>query len=151
MRLQRLYNPFVVALLRSPLHGIMSGSTMLITYRGRRSGKEHTTPVNYVRDGESLLVVSSRDHEWWKNLRGGAPVLMRVRGGNLTGVGEAFEGEAAIQEGALLTVLRRVPAYRRHFWVDPEGEVINPEVLALVAEANAVVRIGGLLPERAGS
>lgn len=149
MRLQRLYNPFVVALLRSPLHGIMSGSTMLITYRGRRSGNEHTTPVNYVRDGDTLPVVSSRDHAWWKNLRGGAPVTVRVGGRELSGVGEeAFEGEAAIEEGGLLTVLRRVPAYRRYFRIEigPGGEVTNPATLATVAGANALVRISRLSP-----
>ncbi|HSK99309.1 MAG TPA: nitroreductase/quinone reductase family protein [Rubrobacteraceae bacterium] len=153
MRLQRLYNPFVVALLRSPLHGIMSGSTMLITYRGRRTGNEHTTPVNYVEDGDTLLVVSSRDHDWWKNLRGGAPVAVRVRGRDLSGVGEAFEGEAAIEEGGLLTVLRRVAAYRRYFRIEigPGGEVTNPEVLAMVARANALVRVGRLSPARGGS
>ncbi len=80
MRWQRLYNPFVVALLRSPLHGFMSGSTMLLTYAGCKSGKAYTTPVNYLRDGDTLLVVSSRKHIWWKNLRGGAPVTARVRG-----------------------------------------------------------------------
>lgn len=148
MRLQGLYNPFVVALLRSPLHGIMSGSTMLITYRGRRSGNEHTTPVNYIRDGDTLLVVSSRDHAWWKNLRGGAPVTVRVGGRELSGVGEAFEGEAAIEEGGLLTVLRRVPAYRRYFRIEigPGGEVTNPGTLATVAGANALVRISRLSP-----
>lgn len=45
---------------------------MLITYRGRRSGNEYTTPVNYVEDGDTLLVVSSRDHDWWKTLRSGS-------------------------------------------------------------------------------
>jgi hypothetical protein len=58
MRCQRLYNPFVVALLRSPLHGFMSGSTMLLTYAGCRSGKAYTKPVNNLRDGDTLLVVS---------------------------------------------------------------------------------------------
>jgi nitroimidazol reductase NimA-like FMN-containing flavoprotein (pyridoxamine 5'-phosphate oxidase superfamily) len=60
---QRQYNPFVIALLRSSLHRFMSGST----------------PVNYLRDGDTLLVVSSCEHIWWKNLRGGAPVAVRVR------------------------------------------------------------------------
>jgi hypothetical protein len=46
-----------------------------------------------------------------------------------------------------------VPAYQRYFRVEigPDGEVTNPEVLALVAEANVVVWIGSLLPERGGS
>jgi hypothetical protein len=61
---QRLYNPFVIALLRSKLHRFMSGST----------------PVNCLRDGDTLLVVGFCEHIWWKNLRGGAPDAVRVRG-----------------------------------------------------------------------
>jgi len=150
MRWQRLYNPFVVALLRSPLHGFMSGSTMLLTCAGRKSGKAYTTPVNYLRDGNTLLVVSSREHIWWKNLRGGAPVTARVRGQDMRGVGEAFEGEGAVAEGGLLTVLRWVPAYRRHFGVElaADGTPEDPEAFARVADSNAVVRIKDLAPKR---
>ncbi len=63
MRMQKLYNPVVIRLLRSPLHGVMSGYTMLITFTGRRSGKEYTTPISDVRDGEEeLLTVRAREH-----------------------------------------------------------------------------------------
>jgi deazaflavin-dependent oxidoreductase (nitroreductase family) len=85
MRLQKLYNPVVASILRSPLHGLMSKSVMLLTYRGRRSGRSITTPISYVQDGEDLLAVASRDHAWWKNLRGGAPVRVRLRGRQLEG------------------------------------------------------------------
>ena len=70
-RMLNLYNPVVIRLLRSPLQGLMSGSTMLITYAGRKTGKEYTTPVNYVRDGNEPLAVGSREHSWWRTLRGG--------------------------------------------------------------------------------
>jgi hypothetical protein len=150
MRWQILYNPFVVALLRSPLHGFIRGSTMLLTYAGRKSGKAFTRSVNYLRDSDTLLVVSSREHIWWKNLRGGAPVAARVRGQDIRGVGEAFEGEDAVAEGGLLTVLRRVPAYRRYFGVElgADGKSEDSEALARVADSNTVVRIKDLILER---
>ena len=66
MQLQKLYNPLVLLLLRSPLHAAMSNSTMLLTFSGRKSGRTYTTPVNYVREGDELLVVGSRWHSWWK-------------------------------------------------------------------------------------
>lgn len=146
MRWQELYNPLVALILRSPLHGLMSNSTMLITYTGRRSGKTYATPVNYVRDGETLLAVSPREHSWWKNLRGGAPVAMRVRGKNLRGFGRAFEGEAAIKESGLLTVLQKVSAYRRYWKVEltPKGQPRDPGDLSRVARENVLVRIGDL-------
>ena len=95
MRPRKLYNPIVVAILRSPLQGLMSNSVMLLTYRGRRSGRAFTTPISYVRDGEDLLAVAFRDHAWWRNLRGGAPVRVRLRGRELRGRGGCWKAEPA--------------------------------------------------------
>ena len=39
MRWQKLYNPVVNWLLRSPLHALLSKCTMLITFAGRKSGR----------------------------------------------------------------------------------------------------------------
>jgi hypothetical protein len=38
-QLQRFGNLFVIGVLRSPLHRLGSGALLLITYRGRRSGR----------------------------------------------------------------------------------------------------------------
>lgn len=146
MRLQKLYNPIVAGILRSPLHAAMSNSTMLLTFSGRKSGRTYTTPVNYVRDGDELLVVGSRGHSWWKNLRGAAVVSVRVRGREMRGEAEAFEGEAA--EEGLLAVLRAVPAYRRYWKVElgEGGRPQSPDALRRVARDNALVRIRKLEP-----
>ena len=77
-------NPTMKLLLRSPLHRMASGSTMLITVTGRKTGARYTTPVNYVRDGSTLTVFSWRQRTWWRNLRGGAPVALRLRGPSLS-------------------------------------------------------------------
>jgi hypothetical protein len=54
MRRQRLYNSFVVALLRSPLHGFMSGSTMLHLCGVQEwQGIHHAG--NYLGDGDASL------------------------------------------------------------------------------------------------
>jgi deazaflavin-dependent oxidoreductase (nitroreductase family) len=144
---QDLYNPIVIWLLRSPLHGLMSGSTMLITFHGRKSGKSYTTPVNYVWDDRTLLVVSPRDRLWWRNLRGGAAVAVRVRVQTLRGVGQVFEGEEAVEEGGLLTMLWKAPRYRRYWGVnfDEKGQPDDRDLLR-VARTNALIRI-----ERLGS
>lgn len=148
MRWQKLYNPIVSWLLRSPLHGLMSNSTMLITFAGHKSDKTYTTPVNYVWDDHTLLVVSPKDRIWWRNLRGGARVTVRVRAQTLQSVGRAFEGEEAVKEGGLLTVLQKVPAYRRYWGVelDENDQPKDPQELVRVARANVLVRIGDLTP-----
>lgn len=65
-------NSFMTFILRSPMHGILSGSTMLITVTGRKSGRPITTPVNYYQKGDTLWVISNRERSWWRNLKGGA-------------------------------------------------------------------------------
>ncbi len=64
-------NKFPAMLLRSPLHGFISGSVLLIAFTGRKSGKRYTTPMTHRRDGDTFLMTT--DSPWWKNLRGGAP------------------------------------------------------------------------------
>ena len=144
MRPRKLYNPIAVAILRSPLHGLMSNSVMLLTYRGRRSGRAFTTPISYVRDGEDLLAVASRDHAWWRNLRGGAPVRVRLRGRELRGTGRLLEGRAG--EEGLLRMLRAVPAYRKHWGVelDGDGRPTDPAAIVRIARENAPVRLDDL-------
>ncbi len=78
-------NPFSRWALRSRFHGVMSGSVMLVTVTGRKSGRRYTTPVNYVRDGDEVTVVSALDRTWWRNVRGGAPVAVRIQGNDRSG------------------------------------------------------------------
>jgi hypothetical protein len=83
--MNRLADPVVSALLRSPFHRVLSGSLMLITVKGRRSGREFTTPVSYVRDARTFTIVSRRGRTWWRNLAHGAPVTLRLRGRDVRG------------------------------------------------------------------
>ena len=86
-RVQRLGNVFVILLLRSPLHRLASGSLVLISYRGRRSGRRFTVPVMYAEGGEGLIVLVGHPERksWWRNLRDGAAVEVRLRGRRLLG------------------------------------------------------------------
>ncbi len=58
------FNPIMAGVLRSPLHGLLSQSFMLIRVTGRKSGRMISTPVNYVRDGSALWVTSQRQRRW---------------------------------------------------------------------------------------
>jgi hypothetical protein len=70
------FNPIMIWLLKSPLHSFVSKNVMLVTVTGRKSGKQISTPTNYLRDGNSLWVISWRERNWWKNLRSGAKALV---------------------------------------------------------------------------
>ena len=88
------------ALLRSPLHGLLSGSLLLVTYTGRRTGRTFTIPVLYAEVGVDLVVYVGRSREkvWWRNLRGGAPVRVRLRGEELAGTGTAVVDDPELRE-----------------------------------------------------
>jgi hypothetical protein len=66
----QISNSWMKWLLKSPLHSLASGSTLLVTVTGRKTGKAISTPVNYLRLEDSLYTISSRDRTWWRNLRG---------------------------------------------------------------------------------
>src|SRR3954453_13506376 len=52
----RMDNLLIAAVLRSPAHQVLSRSTILLRYQGRKSGREYTIPVQYaVMDGQLLL------------------------------------------------------------------------------------------------
>lgn len=74
------YNSIMAAVLRSPLHGMLSKNMMLITVTGKKTGRQYTTPVSYSQQGEVLWVISNRERTWWRNLSGGAPVRLVFKG-----------------------------------------------------------------------
>ena len=87
MRIPDAFFPFInfamKLLLRSPLHFIFSSHILLITFKGRKTGRTFTTPVRYLRAGDTVRLFSSPQANWWKNLRGGADVSVRIRGDEL--------------------------------------------------------------------
>ncbi len=89
MTLNDLYNPLVKWVLHSPLHPLMSKSVMLLSFTGRKSGKPYSTPINYVMDGSTITLITKRSRAWWKNLQGGAPVTVVVRGQERCGTADA--------------------------------------------------------------
>jgi deazaflavin-dependent oxidoreductase (nitroreductase family) len=78
---RRLRDGFVAALLRSPVHRFLSGSLLLITVTGRRSGKQRTLPVMYAEDEGGLIIFvgHAQTKAWWRNLSAGAAVRVRMR------------------------------------------------------------------------
>ena len=77
-RLVHYFNPVTRFLLATPLHSLMSGRLMLLSFTGRKTGRSYTTPVSYVRIGDSLLVPGGG--AWWRNLEAGPRASVRLRG-----------------------------------------------------------------------
>lgn len=73
-----IVNPTMKALLRSPMHRLLSHAMMILIFNGRKSGKRYTIPVGYLQEGNKLYLFSHAN--WAKNFIGGAPVAIRLRG-----------------------------------------------------------------------
>ena len=104
-----LINPVMRTLLRSPLHGLASGSLMLIGFTGRRTGRRYTTPVRYLRRGETIRCFTAEQTKWWRNLRGGAEVTLRLRGRDARYRAEAIHDEPERLRAALADYLQQFP------------------------------------------
>lgn len=142
---QPFYNRLMSALLRSPLHGLISASIMLITVTGRRSGSAYAVPVNYVRDDGTLIVMTQADRTWWRNLRGGAPVTVRLRGREYQARAEAFESASEVA-ATLVAVVRLRPAYARYFGIDlgADGQPTDADAAQRAAQGRVIVRVSDL-------
>ncbi|HLI40294.1 MAG TPA: nitroreductase/quinone reductase family protein [Streptosporangiaceae bacterium] len=77
-RIMRAVNVPMRAALSLPFVTPLSGSLMLISYTGRKTGKGYRQPVSYVRDGDVLLTPGGG--RWTRNLAGGRPARIRLRG-----------------------------------------------------------------------
>lgn len=134
------FNPIMIWLARSPLHGLVSKQVMLITYTGRKSGQTYTIPVNYIQNGDQFLTTSYRQRTWWRNLRGGASATIRVQGRNLKAVTETVEEVDAVAEN-LMTLFRIAPQYARYYAVTLEEDGRpNPQEVVKAAQDRVIVR-----------
>ncbi|WP_051179870.1 nitroreductase/quinone reductase family protein [Nocardia concava] len=82
-------NAGIVALTKAPVIGSLMGrGFVVITYTGRRSGKTFSTPVNYWRKGDEIIIgVGMADKKnWWRNFQGdGGPISLHLNGADRTG------------------------------------------------------------------
>ena len=144
-RVRHWGNGPVAWLLRSPLRGLLDDQLMLITVRGRVSGRAHTFPVGYAPgvDGWYVLVGEHRRKRWWRNLDGGADVTLRIRGDVIPGRARVLHWHSnhSLFEGALGMYLRRFPRTAIRLGVAMPGGVPEPHALREIARDTLMVRV----------
>jgi F420H(2)-dependent quinone reductase len=90
---------------------------LLLTTTGRKSGERRDVALNYVRDGDSYVVVASyvgldRDPAWWRNLKA-APVGEVAVAGKRVRV-SAREADGVERERLWARVIEKDPAYAEY-------------------------------------
>jgi hypothetical protein len=134
-------NKLTTLILRSPLHRIVSKSSLLVALVGGKSGNTITLPVNYFACGDSLYITSFRNRTWWRNLRGGAPVKIHLAGRDMYVRGNLVEDIAPVLEN-LKHFLQQRPELARYFGVRLESnDQPNTEDISKFAEKRVIVKI----------
>lgn len=108
---ERIANPLVTAVLRSPCNFLVSRRLLLLAYEGRRSGRYYETPVVYRERGDYILLVTpAAQTTWWRNFEDGHPASLLVRGVWRDGIGTVVTDDEAVTDHLrwLLTPIRRV-------------------------------------------
>ena len=131
-----IVNRSMKLVLRSPLHGVVSKTVLLITFTGRKSGKTYTTPVSYSQSGDQVTIFTHAT--WWKNLSSGTPVKVRIRGRELEGLAAPVAEDKQAVAAGLAAHLRKVPSDAKYYGVtfdesgSPRAEEVEKAVQTVV-------------------
>lgn len=129
----RLGNRVVAGLLQSPLHRILSGSTDLVRYTGRRSGRSVTTPTQYTRSGDDVIILVGRhdDKTWWRNFRTDRDidVLLQRRWVPMTARAVIGADDPETTSPLLDTYLNRFPKAARALGPETDGSRVRRAVI----------------------
>ena len=136
-------NDFISWILRSPLHGMLSGGMLLITVTGCKTGRQYTTPVEYSRDNGYLWIITTRDRTWWKNLRDGAEVLLLLKCKPMTAFAE-LEMDTKAVESRMAIYIKRVPQVARSLGIRIENGIANADDITRTAKDRLLVKIKDL-------
>lgn len=85
--LMKVMNPLMKRRLNGTNPGKMADVLLLLTFTGRKSGKQFTTPVGYHLDGDDVMLFTHSP--WWKNMEGGTTVTLRLQGRTQSGFAQA--------------------------------------------------------------
>jgi deazaflavin-dependent oxidoreductase (nitroreductase family) len=138
-----LLNKTMKFVLRSPMHRMVSKTLTLITFTGRKSGKTYTTPVSYYQKDDQVCIFTHAN--WWKNLRGGAPVTLRLRGKDVLGTAEPISEDKQAIANALAEHLQKNQFDARFYKVtiDDKGLPVKEDIdQAVKTVAMVQVKVG---------
>lgn len=144
--MKHIANPLVRFLLRSPFHAWLSGSVLLITVFGRKTGRPYTLPVNYAQSDNLLWILPGMIEQktWWRNLKDGAEVDIVLRGKQQKAFAEVVTGEKDLQTAveALKTYFHQFPQSAKMHQVQMGADGTYPlEDLRKAAAEATLVRV----------
>jgi len=135
-------NPLVIRLLRSRFHWLLSPGIMLITFTGRKSGRQYTTPVGYYDIGNIILVMVSdaQNRQWWRNYRQTKPITLMLKGKTVQGMAKVLTPEDSQYKPQVETYFKRSAFIPKIFDInfDPEQGLSAEQIEKLYDYAQLV-------------
>lgn len=137
-------NPLVRRILRSRLHWLLSKGVMLVTIRGRRSGRRYSTPVGYhSMDGQLVVMVAdAANRGWWRNFIEPWPLELKLRGRDITAEGVVVPGDSDEFRRCAEIAFRNVPRTAGLFGIEFNADAgLSGEQQQRLADYAAIVKI----------
>jgi len=133
-------NLFMKGIINSPLHPILGSRFAIINFKGIKSGKKYSTPVNVVVMDGVLSTISLQKRTWWRNLRGGAIAFLRRNGSTAQVRAEVIETPAQVA-ASLDAYFHQFPGDARYFKIhlDPDGKP-DPHEFARISGDHVLIR-----------
>jgi len=134
-------NGLMRRVLRSPFSGLVDRGIVLLTVTGTVSCRRYTFPVQYVREDDTLWVMSGHASQkrWWRNLRSPAPVEVLLRRKARLGTAQAVHAGTdpeLVAEG-IRRYLARFPKMAARVGLPPD----DPSAFARTAADTVIVRV----------
>jgi deazaflavin-dependent oxidoreductase (nitroreductase family) len=122
---------FMAFLLRRDWMGPASDMLMVITTTGRKTGKKHSIPIGYIRDGENIYVLSGNNpSNWFRNVLANGTATLEIKKEKFDVRGELVTDEAERQH--IFAIHKQNTKYfKANFKVDLDSpESVLQEALA---------------------
>ena len=91
-----MVNPILRRLLRTPIAGAARQQLMVLSFKGRKSGRPYSVPVTAHQIDNALYALTGAP--WKLNFRGGAPAEVLHNGKTTTMRGELIEDRAVVAD-----------------------------------------------------
>ncbi len=138
-RVFRVVNVAMRLVLGLPFATPLGSRLMLISYKGRKTGRVYRQPVSFVRDKDVLLTPGGG--KWKLNLANGEPIKIRLNGRDFTARPELVRDPNEV-ERLLALMAAKNPSVRRFVAIpsDSEGHLDQVSLNAAIEHGFCIVR-----------
>lgn len=88
---------------------------MIVSYRGRKSGKRYNTPISYYRNGDKVYCFTNG--VWRYNFNSDSAATLRIAGKDLSARGKVFAGHRAQQIDLMSAYFKAVPQDKKFYGI----------------------------------